>query len=79
MGRDQEVIDKIRDLIIEAYNPRAARIKINEIFPDYNDKDKLENIVPKVMKSFDIDKRKALKKTQYFKYFLIGEDTLKAF
>lgn len=79
LNRDQEVADKIRDLILEAWSPRDARKEINQIFPDYNNKQKLKELISKVTEDLDKKKIKDLQKTQYFKYFLIGQDSIKAF
>ena len=78
MNDNQEVVNKIIELIEDAYNPREARKIINEQFPDYNHSEKLRTLITDVLRHFDKKKRDALKKTQYFKYFLIGEDKISA-
>ena len=77
MVDDQEVINKIVELIKNASNPRETRKVINKDYPVYDDEGKLKLLIPEIVKKFDKKKRDALKKTQFFKYFLIGEDTIK--
>lgn len=69
---DEQVIAEIVKLIEEAYNPRETRKEINNKFPDYNDKEKLESLIPRILKEFDIKKRKHLKKTEYLMYVTIA-------
>jgi len=73
-----DIVKKIIELINEAYNPREARNVINEQYPEYNNQTKLKQLIPTILKQVDKKKQDALKKTQFFKYFLIGEDTIKS-
>ncbi|MHA1268533.1 MAG: hypothetical protein ACTSPY_01980 [Candidatus Helarchaeota archaeon] len=76
MGNDQNIINKIIKLIEDAYNPREARKAINDEFPEYNNSSKLKPLIPKVINHFNKKKQEALRRTQFFKYFLIGEDKI---
>ncbi|MHA1312242.1 MAG: hypothetical protein ACTSQO_15105 [Candidatus Helarchaeota archaeon] len=75
---DEEVVNEIVRMINEAYNPRETREAINEKFPEYNDKEKLKSLVPKILSKFDKKKQQHMKKTEYLMYFLIaGKDIVK--
>ena len=76
MSQDDQVINKIISLIEDAYNPRETRKIIDEEFPNY-DNSKLKTLIPLVLAKFDKKKQAALKKMQFFKYFMIGEDKIK--
>ncbi|MBD3230974.1 MAG: hypothetical protein GF329_22535 [Candidatus Lokiarchaeota archaeon] len=77
-SRDDQVVAEIVKLIDEAYNPREVRAEINKKYPEYDDKEKLERLIPKILNEFDAKKRKYLKKTQYLMYVSIaGEDITK--
>ena len=78
MNNENEIINKVIELIEDAYNPRESRKIINKEFPDYNDKNKLKTIIPEIIKHFDKTKRAAIKKTQFFKYFIVGEDKIQS-
>lgn len=78
MATEKEVIEELVKLVDDAANPREARTAINEKFPDWNDREKLKRIVPKVERRFPAIRQTALRKTAYFKIFLIGADDIRA-
>lgn len=79
MSNEDDVVKKIIELIEDAYNPRETRKIIDDLYPSYNDKSKLKNLIPEIIRHFDKNKQEALRKTQFFKYFLIGQDHIKTF
>ena len=78
MATDKEVIEELVKLVDDALNPREARMAINEKFPDWNDREKLKKIISRVEKRFPAIRQTALRKTAYFKIFLIGADDIRA-
>jgi hypothetical protein len=76
LSNEDEVVDEIVRLIEEAYNPKETREVINEKFPDYASKEKIQEITPKVLSKFDDKKRKHLKKTEYMMYVSIYKPDL---
>ncbi|MFX1294154.1 MAG: hypothetical protein ACFFD2_04760 [Promethearchaeota archaeon] len=78
MASEKEVIAEIVKLVSEGSNPREVRIAINRKFPDWNDRNKLKRITPKILKQFPAIRKTALRITDYFKIFLIGSDDIRA-
>ena len=67
---DDKIIEEIVKMIKDAYSPREAREEINSKYPEYDDREKLEKLIPKVLSNFDNKKQKQMKKTEYMMYFL---------
>ncbi len=78
MTTEKEVIDVLYEVVAEGANPREARETINQKFPDWNDPAKLKKIIPKVEKKFPAIRQTYIRKTSYFKIFLIGPDNIRA-
>ena len=78
MASEKEVVDELYKLVDDAANPREARVTINKKFPDWDSREKLRRIIPKVERRFPAIKRTQFRKTAYFKIFLIGPDDLRA-
>ena len=78
MVTEKEVIEFFTKLVAEGANPREARVAINEKFPDWNDRNKLKRITSKVERKFPAIRQTVLRKTDYFKIFLIGPDDIRA-
>lgn len=78
MVTEQEVVDALFKLVDEGANPREAREAINQKFPDWNDRKKLKSILPKVENKFPAIRKTYIRKTSYFKIFLIGHDNIRA-
>ncbi len=78
MADEKEVIEALVQLVEDAANPREARIAINQQFPDWDDREKLKKLLPRVERRFSALRQNALRKTSYFKIFLIGPDDIRA-
>ncbi|MHA1650554.1 MAG: hypothetical protein ACTSYB_10215 [Candidatus Helarchaeota archaeon] len=78
MATEKEVIDELYKIIAEGANPREARLAISKKFPDWDDRKKLQKIIPKVEKMFPTIRQTYIRKTSYFKIFLIGPDDIRA-
>ena len=78
MKSEKEVIDELYKIVAEGANPREAREAINKKFPDWNNPKKLKGIIPKVKKMFPAIRQTYIRKTSYFKIFLIGPDNIRA-
>ena len=78
MATEKEVIDELFNIVAEGANPREARTTINNKFPDWNDRNKLKRIIPKVERKLPSIRQTYIRKTSYFKIFLIGTDDIRA-
>ncbi|MHA1130330.1 MAG: hypothetical protein ACTSRC_17660 [Candidatus Helarchaeota archaeon] len=78
MTTEKEVINELYTVVKDGANPREAREAINTKFPDWNDSKKLRKIIPKVKKMFPTIRQTYIRKTSYFKVFLIGPDNIRA-
>ncbi|NVM54170.1 MAG: hypothetical protein HWN66_10760 [Candidatus Helarchaeota archaeon] len=78
MSNEKAIVDELYKLVDEGANPREAREAINEKFPDWNDRTKLQRILPKVENMFPAIRKTYIRKTSYFKLFLIGADNIRA-
>ena len=78
MATGKEVIDELFKIIDDGGNPREARETINEKFPDWNDPKKLKPLLPKVEAMFPAIRQTYIRKTSYFRLFLIGTDNIRA-
>jgi hypothetical protein len=78
MATEKEIIGVLFKLVEEGANPREAREAINQQFPDWNDRKKLKPLVPKVEKMFPAIRQTYIRKTSYFKIFLVGADNIRA-
>ncbi len=78
MATEKEVIEEITKMIAEGANPRETRIAVNEKFPDWNDRNKLKRLEKKIIASFPDIRKTALRRTEYYKIFLIGSDDIRA-
>ena len=78
MATAKEVIDELFKIVDDGDNPREAREAINAKFPDWNDPKKLKTIIPKVEAMFPAIRQTYIRKTSYFRIFLIGADNIRA-
>jgi len=78
MATEKEVVNELFKIIDEGANPREARDVINQKFPDWNDRNKLKKILLKVQNMFPVIRKTYIRKTSYFKIFLIGADNIRA-
>lgn len=78
MATDKEVIDELYKIMEDGANPREAREAINKKFPDWNDPQKLKPLLPRVESMFPAIRQTYIRKTSYFKIFLIGPDNIRA-
>ncbi len=78
MATEKDVIDELFKIIDDGANPREARESINQKFPDWNDSKKLKTIIPKVEAKFPAIRKTYIRKTSYFRIFLIGADNIRA-
>ena len=78
MTPEKEVVDELYKIVAEGANPREAREAINKKFPDWDDPKKLKKIIPKIKKMFPAIRQTYIRKTSYFKIFLIGPDNIRA-
>ena len=78
MATEKEVIEELYKIVEDGANPREAREAITQKFPDWNDPKKLKPILPKVEKMLPAIRQTYMRKTSYFKIFLIGADNIRA-
>jgi len=78
MTTEKDVIDELYKIVEDVANPREAREAIAQKFPEWNDLKKLKQIIPKVERMFPAIRQTYIRKTSYFKIFLIGADNIRA-
>ncbi|MHA1265873.1 MAG: hypothetical protein ACTSRS_11625 [Candidatus Helarchaeota archaeon] len=78
MATEKEVINELYKIIEDGANPREAREMIKQKFPEWDDPKKLRRIIPKVEVKFPDIRKTYIRKTSYFKIFLIGPDNIRA-
>jgi hypothetical protein len=78
MVTEKEVVEELYKIVEDGANPREARDAIAKKFPDWNDPKKLKQIIPKVERMFPTIRQTYIRKTSYFKVFLIGADNIRA-
>jgi hypothetical protein len=78
MVTEKDVVEELYKIVEDGANPREARDAIAQKYPEWNDLTKLKQIIPKVERMFPAIRQTYIRKTSYFKIFLIGADNIRA-